>query len=199
MSLDEYFAWEQRSQVRHEYVAGEVHAMSGVTIRHNIIMLNLVRALHPPARSRGCLVLATDVQLLAASDRVYYPDVMIACGSAGHVERLVEQPSLVVEVTSPSTRGIDRREKLDTYMRIPTLRMYLIVDQRRRHVMVYSRDAEGAEWVCDELSGHADSVGVGFLGASVSLDAIYDGIQLPPLTVRQEAGDWDSWEEEEGE
>jgi hypothetical protein len=82
MSIGDYFAWEQRNPSRHEYVAGEVYAMSGATVRHNLIALNLVRALHGPARARGCVVLASDVQLRAAADRVYYPDVMLACGAA---------------------------------------------------------------------------------------------------------------------
>ncbi len=199
MSLGDYFTWEERNQVRHEYVSGEVHAMSGVTIRHNLITLNIVRALHALARSRGCLVLATDVQLLAASDRVYYPDVMMACGAAGHVERLVKQPSIVAEVTSPSTRAIDRREKLEAYMRIPSLRVYLIVDQRRRHVVAYRRDAETVDWTRDEYFGQDDAVEIGLLGTSIALDEIYETISLPLLSVKERERIWGAWEDEEEE
>lgn len=69
------------------------------------------------------------------STRVYYPDVIVACGKAAEVELIVDEPSLIVEDTSPSTRATDRREKLDAYMRIASLRVYLIVEQRRKHVI----------------------------------------------------------------
>ena len=121
---------EEASPVKHEFVAGEVYAMSGVTLRHNLITLNIVRGLHGPARARRCSVLATDVKL-RVMDRIYYPDVIVACGKAAEVELIIDEPSLMVEVTSPSTRVVDRREKLDAYLRIPSLRQYLIVDQRR--------------------------------------------------------------------
>lgn len=111
MSLDEYLAFEERSPLRHEYVAGEVYTMTGATTRHNLITLNIVSHLRGAARSHGCRVFATDVKLRSA-DRVYCPDVIVACGKAANVELIVEEPSLVVEVTSPSTRATDRREKL---------------------------------------------------------------------------------------
>ena len=186
MSLDEYLAFEEKSPVKHEYVSGEVYAMTGVTTRHNLITLNIVRHLHDAARSHGCRVFATDVKLHAA-DRVYYPDVILACGKAAEVELIIEEPSLVVEVTSPSTRATDRREKLDTYRRLPSLHVYLIVEQRRRHVLVYARDATG-QWVRDEVTGETD-VPIPPLDTRLTLDEIYEGIQLPPLAVG-EGEDW---------
>ena len=139
LTLDEYLAFEEQSPLKHEYIAGEVFAMSGVTIRHNLITLNIAVALRTAARARGCRVLATEVKLQAASDRIYYPDLMVACGRAGEVELIVQEPSIVVEVSSRSTRATDRREKLDAYQRISSLRQYLIVEQRRRHVMACPR------------------------------------------------------------
>lgn len=191
MPIGDYFAWERRNPSRHEYVAGEVYAMSGATVRHNVIALNLVRALHGPARASGCVVLASDVQLLAAADRVYYPDVMLVCGAAQHVEHRVEQPSLIAEVTSPSTRATDRREKLEAYAHLASLRQYLIVDQRRRHVLVYQRDEALGEWLCRELVDPEDVIDVPWISARVSLDTIYDGIELQPMTVREE--DEEGW------
>lgn len=174
MSLDEYLAFEEQSPVKHEYVAGEVYAMSGVTTRHNLITLNITRHLHNAARSHGCKVFATAVKLRAAADRIYYPDVILACGKAADVELIVEEPSLVVEVTSPSTRGTDRREKLDSYRRIPSLRMYLIVEQRRRHVLAYRREPNG-EWLREEFLGQGEialgeAAGVAGDHATVGLD-----------------------------
>lgn len=199
MSVDEYLAFEEKSSVKHEYVGGLVHAMSGVTTRHNLISLNITRHLHHAARARGCKVFATEVKLRAAVDRIYYPDVMVACGRATEVELIVEEPSLIVEVTSPSTRATDRREKLDAYLRIRSLRNYLIVDQRRRYVLAYTRDAEG-QWQQDVLAGTGE-IAIPFLDAGLTMDDIYEDITLPPLAVREgepwEEYEWQDYEEED--
>ena len=192
MSIDEYLSFEERSPVKHEYVAGEVYAMSGVTTRHNLITLNIVRHLHAVARARGCRVFATDVKLRAAADRIYYPDVVLACGTAAAVELIVEAPSVIVEVTSSSTRASDRREKLEAYRRITSLSQYLIVDQRRRHVLAYAREP-GGEWLRDEVRGHG-KIPVPVLDTSITLDEIYEDIELPPLAVGEEEEAWEEWE-----
>ena len=193
MSLEEYLAFEERSPSRHEYVAGEVYAMTGASTRHNLITLNIVRHLHDAARARRCRVFATDVKLRSADDRIYYPDVMVACGEATRVEMIVEAPSLIVEVTSRSTRATDRREKLDAYRRMPSLLVYLIVDQRRRHVLVYSR-ADGGGWERDEVDADGE-IAVAFLDARITMDQIYEDVTLPPLAV----GEGEEWEEDDGE
>ena len=191
MTLDEYLAFEERSVIKHEYVGGEVYAMSGVTTRHNLITLNIVRHLWPLGRARGCQVFATEVKL-HVSDRIYYPDVMVACGAAAAVELIVEAPSVIVEVTSPSTRATDRREKLEAYRGIAGLDTYLIVDQRRRHVIAYAR--RGAEWSRAEYLAD-DVVPLPALDATLALDDVYEGVELPPLAVGED--EWDEgWEAE---
>ena len=182
MTREEYLAFEERSPIRHEYVAGEVYAMSGPTTRHNTISLNIHRHLHAHARARGCRVFVEAVKL-SVLDRVYYPDVIVACGKAAEVELIVDEPSMVVEVTSPSTRATDRREKLDAYMRIPSLRVYLIVEQRRKQVITYARDAAG-EWQRHELEADGE-VPIAFLDRRLSLAEIYEDVSLPPLKVRE--------------
>jgi Uma2 family endonuclease len=197
LTLEEYLAFEEESPIRHEYVAGEVYAMSGPTTRHNTVSLNIHRYLHAAARRRGCRVFVEAIKL-HIFDRVYYPDVMVACGDAAEVELIVEEPSLVVEVTSPSTRATDRREKLEAYMRVASLRLYLIVDQRRKHVIVYARDAAG-EWLRDEIDGDG-AIEIPFLDATLALADIYEDVKLPPLRMREgEEWDADEWVEPESD
>jgi Uma2 family endonuclease len=192
MTFDEYLAFEERSPVKHEYIAGEVYAMSGVTTRHNLITLNMATHLRAAARARGCRVFATDVKV-KVTDRVYYPDLMVACGKAAAVERIVEEPSLIVEVTSPSTRAIDRREKLEAYRRLPSLQLYLVVEQRRRHVLAYRREADGG-WTREEVQGDG-GIALPVLDTGITLAAIYDDVQLPPLTVRED--EWALFDDED--
>ena len=187
LSLDQYLAMEEASPVKHEFVAGEVYAMSAVTLRHNLITLNIVRCLHGLARARRCSVLATDVKL-RVMDRIYYPDVIVACGKAAEVDLIIEEPSLIVEVTSPGTRVVDRREKLDAYLRIPSLRQYLIVDQRRKHVLSYGRHEDG-DWLRDEIEGEGD-ISIPLLETRVMMAELYEDVSLPPLAVK-EGEEWD--------
>ena len=182
MTREEYLAFEQRSPIRHEYVAGEVYAMTGATTRHNVISSNILRHLHGAARARGCRVFVEAIKV-SVLDRVYYPDVIVACGKAADVELIVDEPSMIVEVTSPSTRATDRREKLDAYMGIASLRVYLIVEQRRKKVIAYARDA-GREWQRDELEGDGE-IAITFLDCRLSLAEIYEDVSLPPLKVRE--------------
>jgi len=184
MTLEEYLAFEENSPVKHEYVGGEVFAMSGVTTRHNLINLNLTHHLRDAAKRRGCRVFGIDVKLKAAKDRIYYPDLVVASGKAAEVELIVDAPTVVVEITSPSTRATDRREKLDAYQRIPSLRSYLVVEQRRRQVFVYTRRADG-EWDRVEALGSGD-VAIPSLDMTLTLDDIYDDVPLPPLTVGED-------------
>jgi Uma2 family endonuclease len=184
MSVEDYLELEETSAVKHEYVAGEVFAMSGVTTRHNLINLNLSRLLHAATRRRGCRVFGMDVKLRAAADRIYYPDAIVACGKAAEVDLIVELPTVVVEITSPSTRATDRREKRDAYQRIPSLRTYVIVEQRRRQVTLYTRDADG-EWERNELTGSGDVV-IPAIDATLTLDEIYEDVPLPPLVIGED-------------
>ena len=112
---------------------------------------------------------------------------MIACGAAASVELIVEEPSLVVEIMSRSSRGTDRREKLDAYSHMPSLRTYLIVDQRRRQVLVYTRRQN--DWNREEIAG-AGEVRIPFLDAVLSLDDVYEDVPLPPLTVGEDDDAW---------
>ena len=191
LTLEEYLAFEEQTPLRHEYIAGEVFAMAGASTRHNLIIQNIVALLRPAARRRGCRVFVEGVKLRAGSDRVYYPDVLVACGKAAEVEQIVEEPSIVVEVTSPSSRATDRREKLDAYQRLPSLRSYLIVEQRHPRVLAYSRDTDGS-WLREELAG-AGTVSLRAIDLAITLDEIYDDIPMPPLAVGEDE------EEDEGD
>jgi Uma2 family endonuclease len=193
MTVDDYLRWEAGNAIKHEYVAGRVYAMTGVTTRHNRIMLNLAIALRQRVKRRGCEVFVAEVRLKAAEDRYYYPDVMVACGPAADVDLIVSDPSLVAEVTSKATRRNDHHEKLDAYKRKASLRFYLIADQRRKHVVVVSRAPSG-DWEQNEIA--EGEIPLDYFGCTLPIDEIYDGVKLPPLSVREE-DEIEGWEDEE--
>ena len=140
----EYLALEARSPVRHEYIAGEVFAMTGASIRHNIIAGNLYTALRTHLRGTPCRALMEGFKLYLKKERSYfYPDVMVTCEprllELDAQVQVVDSPMLIVEVLSPSTEGIDRREKLRAYRTLPSLKEYALVSQDECKVELHRR------------------------------------------------------------
>ena len=180
MSVEEYFRFDERSPVRHEYVAGEVYAMSGATVRHGVIALNIGAHLLAASGDSACRVVMTDMRVQVADDVYYYPDVVVVCAPVAESDVVVRGPCVVVEVTSPSTARIDRGEKLMAYRAIPSLRAYLIVDHRRRRAERHWRSDLASTWTYDEVVGDG-SVVVPCLDAELTLDAIYRGVDLATI------------------
>ena len=140
----EYLTLEARSPVRHEYVAGEIFAMTGASIRHNIIAGNLYTALRTHLGGTPCRALMEGVKLYLKKERSYfYPDVMVTCESRllelDAQMQIVDSPTLIIEVLSPSTEGIDRREKLRAYRTLPSLKEYALVSQDECKLELYRR------------------------------------------------------------
>lgn len=192
LTVEDFLIFERRSSRRHEFVAGRVYALSDTTTRHNRIVSNVHVRLRAAAAGTTCAAYVIDLKVLVARDRVYYPDGVVVCEPHDGETLLFENPCLIVEVTSPATRRLDRGEKLDAYLATPSLRGYLIAEHDRRHVTLYSRSGGGA-WHREELVG-TGTVNLPCLGAVLSLDDVYDGVELPPLRVREEdplpASEW---------
>jgi Uma2 family endonuclease len=175
-SVEEYLRQEEMGDVRHEYVGGYLYAKAGATRRHNEIALNIAAHL---LRSRGerCRVSISDVQLRAASNAYYYPDVMVTCDARDSDARIVRHPCLLVEVLFDSTEMIDRREKLVAYQRIPSLLSYLIVHQDAALVEWHWRDDPETPWRARNVTEGA--VASALPAVELPIAAIYDGITLP--------------------
>lgn len=182
MTVEEYFHFEEHSPIKHEYVAGELYAMSGATARHNIIAGNLFARLYATADNGPCHVFIGDMRVQVADDRYYYPDVIVVCTTIAEMDVVARGPCVVIEVTSPSTARIDRGEKLEAYRRIPALRAYLTVDHRRRRVERHWRESPNGVWTREEIVGAAQTpIPVPCLDTSLTLDAIYRRVELPAV------------------
>lgn len=176
----EYLAFEETAPVRHEYLAGEAYAMSGGSLRHNRIALNTASLLLARLSGRACQVFLSDVKLHVARDSAYYyPDVMAICGPqavAADESSIVTEPVLVIEVLSPATETIDRREKLAAYRRLPSLQEYALVAQDSQQVEIYRRQ-RGGDWLYIAY-GPGETVEFASLGVTVPLAELYVGTDL---------------------
>lgn len=177
LKLEEYLELEEASDVRHEYVAGMIYALAGATKRHDRIAGSIYARLWLAARAGPCRVYSNDVKMRAAADLLYYPDVTVTCVEDPGHPLIEESPCLLVEVTSPSTERIDRREKLLASQQIPTLQAYLIVSHDRRRVSRHWRDLEGS-WRHAEVAG-SGMVPIPCPTIELSLEEIYEGVEVP--------------------
>ncbi len=167
---EEYLFAERDAEVRHEYVDGEVFAMSGASRRHNRIAGTLYARLLSRVRDRGCETYISDVKVrVEAANAYYYPDLVVTCQPGDDDEYVVHAPTLVVEVLSPSTDQIDRREKLVHYRTIPSLREYVVIAQDEPRIEVHRRTAEG--WI-KEVTEDGE-VTLESVGVTVSLAGVY--------------------------
>lgn len=179
MTVEDYLRFEESSAVRHEFVEGQLYALAGASARHNDIVLNLTFTLTPHSRRQGCRLNAVELMLQVNDRRYYYPDVAVYCEGAELGGRFRNHPCLVVEVLSPTTKGIDRREKLFAYRGIDTLETYLIVSQDEFKVERHWRDADGA-WQQQVIAGDG-VIPIGCLDTQLQLSDIYAGLDpLPP-------------------
>ena len=174
LSVEEYLELEQSATVKHEYVGSEIHAMIGASRRHNRISLNIVRKLADAAEGGPYRVYISDMKL-QVGEVFYYPDVMVTCREAPENEYLEDEPCLVVEVTSPGTETIDRREKLANYQDISSLRAYVIVAQERRRITHYQRDENGV-WLRGDLLNEGVLRVPCPSGVELTVDEIYAGV-----------------------
>jgi Uma2 family endonuclease len=191
LSVEEYLNFENGSTSRHEFVAGRMYALAGNSARHNLIASNICARLQTAARGGPCQAYIIDLKVRASHDRIYYPDGIVACLPHDDETHIIEAPCLIIEVTSRATRRIDRGEKLDAYLAIPSLRGYLIAEHDRRHVTLYSRPA-GVEWRREEIVT-SGSVALPCPVATLSLDDVYDGIEMSPLRVREDPEGDEDW------
>jgi Uma2 family endonuclease len=179
MTEEEYLDFEMKSQEKHEFVDGQVFAMVGASRAQNRISINLVSALQRQLKGGPCQAFITELKLRVRAARAfYYPDVVVTCDPGDRDPYIIDRPALVCEVTSPSTEGIDRREKLLAYRQIESLQEYVIVAQNRPRVEVYRRDDSGQWWhdVYEQMNAQIELQSV---HSSVTLGEIYDGIELP--------------------
>jgi Uma2 family endonuclease len=133
MTAAEYLDWEPQQEQRYEYINGEIVAMTGGTVPHNDIAINLLTALLPQVRASGCRINMADVKLCVNETGLYYyPDLLVSCHPQDlNARKFIQFPKLIVEVLSPGTADKDRTDKFTDYQGIPTLQEYLLISSEK--------------------------------------------------------------------
>ncbi len=170
----EYLAREETAEERSEYINGEIRPMSGGTYYHGAISGHLITALNVALSDTECVAASSDVKVRAAGN-MFYPDVSVVCGLPvyhGRSRVVITNPILVAEVSSPSTEGFDRSEKMRDYLQIETLEVYILVTQSEPRLEMVSRQADGS-WKTETATGLDASLAIPALSISLKLADVY--------------------------
>jgi Uma2 family endonuclease len=181
LTEEQYLEIERKAEYKSEYFQGEMFAMAGAGYAHNLLIGNIVAALHRQLRSRPCVVLPNDMRVRVGKTGLYtYPDVVALCGKPELLDEqqdTLSNPSLIVEVLSPSTEAYDRGKKFEHYRSIESLSEYLLVSSDRVHADLFSRQPDG-RWILTSASSLDDSLDLQSIGCRLSLSELYEKIDL---------------------
>jgi Uma2 family endonuclease len=153
VNVEDYLAGELKSEIRHEYIGGLVYGMAGASTVHNIICQNLLIALRSHLRGKACQVYMESLKLrlrIANEDIFYYPDLIVTCDPRDTQMYFITFPKVLIEVLSPDTERIDRREKFSSYTQIGSLEEYILVAQDKMETTVFRRANNWRPEVADQ-------------------------------------------------
>lgn len=173
---EEYLTFDRAAPDRHEYLSGDVVAMTGGSRNHSQIQVNLIAALRPMLRPKGCFVFSSDLRVKIPAANLYtYPDVSLVCGEPqfeDHHGDILLNPHTIFEVLSPSTEGYDRGKKFQAYRTLSSLQTYILVAQDEPHVDLYVR-TEALRWTLIESVSLESQLSLPTLECVLSLETIY--------------------------
>lgn len=194
LTPQEYLAIDEASEIRHEFLDGEIFAMSGATFWHTLIKDNLSQALRNKLAAKNandCYVLTSDQRVKVSATGLYtYPDILICCGEPVFDEEIrntLVNPRVLIEVLSESTERYDRGAKFGHYRQLASVQEYLLIAQDRPCVERYVREPAAGDsppaadrWVLTAVTDAAGSLLLESVGVEVTLADIYDRVVFPP-------------------
>lgn len=179
LTFADYLAYDRESEARHEFYGGEIFAMSGASRKHNLVNGNVYAALRPQVSSRGCEIYASDMRVrVPATDLGTYPDVVVVCGEPkfeDDTEDTLLNPTLIVEVLSPSTEDYDHGKKFAHYRTLPSLQLYLMAAQHEVRVELFERRPDD-RWILSECREVDAVLDLSAVGAALALSDVYHRI-----------------------
>jgi len=183
---EEYFQWEEEQQLRHEYINGEVYAMSGGTQNHGRIASNIIFILKGHLRGGGCQVGNSDCRVnIIETDDFVYPDVSVTCDERDRTAiQAIKYPCLIVEVLSPSTANYDRGDKFRMYRRNHSLQDYLLVDAEKIAIDLYRLNELGNWEIVNYQPG--DTIEIKSIDLGCLIEDIYEDIVFEPVLLTDE-------------
>lgn len=176
MTEAEYLAFERGSDIKHEYIDGHIYAMAGARRRHSLITGNIFASCHSQFRGQDCEVHQSELRVKISASKYFYPDITIICGEAiladNEFDNLLN-PTVIIEVLSPSTEAFDRGDKFQYYRSIPSIQHYLLISQDKPRIEGYQRQKSGL-WTFKDAIGLDSNFKIEVLNFTLNLLDIYE-------------------------
>lgn len=178
LTPEEYFAWEEKQLGKHEYIDGQLYAMSGGSVNHSRIAVRLTTLLSNHLENNGCETGNSDLRVnIAGTQNYIYPDASVTCDERDKTTlQYITYPCLIVEVLSPSTESYDRGGKFRMYRKNPVLQDYLLVSSTSIEIDLYRKNEAGDWTIVNYQSG--DTIELKSVNLSFPIEQIYRNLDL---------------------
>lgn len=178
ISVNDYLEGEKVSQIKHEYIDGEIFAMAGTSKSHNRIIRNILNRLSNHLQGSDCEPFFVDIKVYSEKfNRFYYPDLLVVCGEDLESDYFTSKPKIIIEVLSPSTSLTDRREKMFVYKEIETVEEYVLIEQDKIYGEVYRRREDNNLWDWIEFFPN-EEIEFASIDFKMQMSEIYEGVEL---------------------
>ena len=176
---EEYLQLETTSDIKHEYIDGEVYDIAGATDTHVTIALNMAVLLRGHLRDSGCRVFISDMKVkIEQKNRFFYPDVLVTCEAQDRENSTFKQfPRLIIEVLSDSTEAFDRGDKFADYQFLPSLQEYVLINTKKARIECFRRTAEGL-WLLQFYELEAEEFELTSIGFSGKIADVYEQVEF---------------------
>lgn len=177
MSREEFFPWAQAQEVRYEFDGFEPVAMTGGTVNHDLIAVNLIAALRVRLRGSGCRPGGSNAGVATVGDAVRYPDALVSCANTPGTAYLVAEPLVVFEVLSPTSGRVDRIDKVREYAAVASIRRYVILESTGVGATVFERASGDVAWTATALTAE-DTLRMPEIGIEMPVAELYEDTDL---------------------
>ncbi len=187
-SIQEYLTRERANTDRHEYIAGAIYAMAGGSEQHNIIVGNVYASLHAQLRRRQCTIYPSDMRVFIPKiPRYTYPDISIVCGPAQFEDGkrdILLNPTIIIEVLSPSTEKYDRGTKFKHYWSLPSVQEYILIDQETYRLERFARHPDEPQiYLFEVYTDPQDQISLSAIQCTLLLADIYEKVVFEDATL----------------
>jgi len=173
-TVEEYLAYDEESDIRHEFIDGEIYAMSGGTDNHTLITTNISGMLWQATKSSKCRARVGEMRIKINDDTYFYPDITVTCGGSKYEDdnhTMLLNPTVIIEVTSKSSETFDKGLKSELYRSLDSVQAYLVIDQHRVFAQLSTRQDDG--WFLREFKQIEQSIPLKAINVDLPLRDVY--------------------------
>jgi Uma2 family endonuclease len=188
----DYLAFERTSEIKHEFIDGEIYAMTGASPNHNLVVASTIAAIHNQLRGKPCKIYPSDMKVRTPSTGSYlYPDISVVCGESQFDDEqrdILLNPTIIIEALSPNTERYDRGKKFQSYRELASMQEYILIAQDSPHIERFVRQKDDL-WQFSEAHGLEASLDLASIMCKLALVEVYEQVDFDSADETEETSD----------